>query len=454
MLLEKQTRERNNEMLLKAVFDSEAKIEGLIKTKNVITEFVEKNEAYVFLGKKEDFSREVWNSFLDSFIPSMKRSYQLDILSFETPSYKLEDIIYDLYIKYDYIKADLFSHRKKESDENKVSLTIWNNANRCFAEVYEKAKLISSLVNFARDLQTTPPNICNSEWMAKKVEEKAKSFENVEVKVLDKKAIEKHGMNLLLSVNKGSMFEPRVVVLSYNGDSSSKERTSLIGKGITFDSGGYSLKPAKSMVGMKYDMSGAAIVSAVVFALSALGVKRNVSAVLAITDNRVNGDANLPDSVWKSMNGKSVEINNTDAEGRLVMVDAMTYAIRELKSTDLIDVATLTGAIVVALGNTYTGVWSTNDSKWEKLEKASKVVGEKIWRMPIDAEFAKGIKKSSVADLRNVDYSGLGGSNSAMMFLNEFNEGVDHIHIDIAGTANVGDSCTGVMVKTLVEYLK
>ncbi len=206
-----------------------------------------------------------------------------------------------------------------------------------------------------------PPNICNSEFLAQKVAEDLEQYKNLKVTVLKKKEIEELKMGLLLSVNKGSVYEPRVVVIEYNGDKDSSEKTVMIGKGITFDSGGYSLKPSRSMVSMKFDMSGSAIVAATMKAIAQLKPKKNVSAIMCITDNRVNGDASLPDSVWVAMNGKSVEINNTDAEGRLVMADGLVYGAKVLNATRLIDVATLTGAMVVALGQTYTGTWAT---KW------------------------------------------------------------------------------------------
>jgi len=205
-------------------------------------------------------------------------------------------------------------------------------------------------------LGITPPNELNSEQLAKIVVEDFKEYKNLSVKVLEKKEIEKLGMGLLLSVNRGSVYEPRVVIIEYKGNPDSNKKTVLIGKGITFDSGGYNIKTGRNMLGMKYDMSGSAIVASVLKSVAQLKPKTNVSAIMCITDNRVNGDASLPDSVWTSMSGKTVEINNTDAEGRLVMADGLYYGADVLKATRLIDVATLTGAMVAALGDTYTGI--------------------------------------------------------------------------------------------------
>ncbi|SFW07375.1 leucyl aminopeptidase [Chlamydia abortus] len=163
-------------------------------------------------------------------------------------------------------------------------------------------------------------------------------------------------MDLLLSVNKGSMYEARVVIIEYNGNPESKEKTVYVGKGITFDAGGYSLKSPKFMLGMKYDMSGSAIVAATMKAIAQLKPKVNAAAIMCITDNRINGDASLPDSVYTSMSGKTVEVNNTDAEGRLVLADGLFYGATKLNATHLIDIATLTGAIVRTLGESHTGI--------------------------------------------------------------------------------------------------
>lgn len=205
-------------------------------------------------------------------------------------------------------------------------------------------------------------------------------------------------MDLLLSVNKGSMYEARVVIIEYNGNPESKEKTVYVGKGITFDAGGYSLKSPKFMLGMKYDMSGSAIVAATMKAIAQLKPKVNAAAIMCITDNRINGDASLPDSVYTSMSGKTVEVNNTDAEGRLVLADGLFYGATKLNATHLIDIATLTGAIVRTLGESHTGIWATSEQAWEDIKKASKIQHELIWRMPFDDDYEAFMKGSVVAD--------------------------------------------------------
>lgn len=450
-LFESISSKRDNNMLLKATFADETKCNFLIKKDNSITEYHEKNEALVYFSKKESLSFSDLEGFFKGLAVNANRNYQVDLASFATEKVEIVKVI-DAFVREVYFaKGEIFSARKKDEKEE-IELvpfieTISEQANAQF----NKSLILAKATNFARDLQIMPPNICNSEFLAQKVAEDLEQYKNLKVTVLKKKEIEELKMGLLLSVNKGSVYEPRVVVIEYNGDKDSSEKTVMIGKGITFDSGGYSLKPSRSMVSMKFDMSGSAIVAATMKAIAQLKPKKNVSAIMCITDNRVNGDASLPDSVWVAMNGKSVEINNTDAEGRLVMADGLVYGAKVLNATRLIDVATLTGAMVVALGQTYTGTWATSDKAWEDIKKAAENANELVWRMPLDKAFAKNIKSSKVADLKNTDFSGNAGSCSAAMFLEEFTEGVEHIHLDVAGTAEISEVPQGIMVKTLTE---
>ncbi|RIV16217.1 M17 family metallopeptidase [Mycoplasmopsis gallopavonis] len=445
--------QKNGSILLKAVFKGDEYPSTLIAKNNVVTEYFDKNEALVYLGDLEKYDAKALASFAKGFFSSLSRNVQVDLDSFvKEGKICIRDVIKTFVSAINYVKADIYSAKTSKKDEEfTVSLFTTVPASEYEAALNE-AIVLSDAVNFARNLQVTPPNICNSEWLAEHVVNDLKQYDNLKVTVLDKKAIEELGMGLLLSVNRGSMYEPRVVVIEYNGNPESNEKIVYVGKGITFDSGGYSLKPSRSMLGMKFDMSGSAFVASALKAIAQLKPKTNVAAVMCITDNRVNGDASLPDSVWTSMNGKTVEINNTDAEGRLVMADGLTYAVRNLKATRLVDVATLTGAILVALGSTYTGVWATSEQAWEDLSSAANKQKELVWRMPLDEAFAKEIRNSVVADLKNTDLSGAGGgSSSAAMFLKEFTEDVEYIHLDVAGTADLGGRPTGVMVRTLVQ---
>ncbi|QZE12467.1 M17 family metallopeptidase [Mycoplasma sp. Ms02] len=452
-MLKQLSRELNKDyMLVKAVFKGDEYSSHVIEKQGVLTEFFDKNEALVYMGERSKLDYEAVVSFAKSIAQRQTRNYQIDVDSFDVDGVCLCQTVKAFVIGINYVSAKLWSAKTKEKEaEYQVSLYTKHDSEK-INNGFNEALVLSEAVNFARKYQITPPNVCNSEYLAAEVAQDLAQYSNLKVTVLNKAQIEELKMGLLLSVNRGSMYEPRVVVIEYNGDADSNDKTVYVGKGITFDSGGYSLKPSRSMLGMKFDMSGSIIVASAMKAIAQLKPKANVAAVMCITDNRVNGDASLPDSVWTSMNGKTVEINNTDAEGRLVMADGITYAVRNLNATRIVDVATLTGAILVALGSTYTGTWATTEKAWEELKKAADEQHELVWRMPLDEAFAKEIRRSEVADLKNTDLSGAGGgSSSAAMFLKEFTEGVEYIHLDVAGTAEQGAKPTGVMVKTLTQ---
>ncbi|WP_322958432.1 leucyl aminopeptidase family protein [Mycoplasmopsis felis] len=444
--------QKNNMMLLRAVFKGDELPQNLVEKANKVTEYFDKNEAVVFLGEEKNYNYDTVFNFAKTLFTNQVRDLQIDLDSFVKGQVCIPCVTKAFTHAYNYVNADIYSAKTSPKPERYQISLLSKEPTQRYEGAWKEANVLSDAVNYARNLQILPPNICNSEYLAETVLKDLSEYKNLKISVLTKKEIQELGMGLLLSVNRGSMYEPRVVVIEYNGNPESSEKTVYVGKGITFDSGGYSLKPSRSLIGMKFDMSGSVFVASAMKAIAQLQPKTNVSAIMCITDNRVNGDSSLPDSVWKSMNGKTVEINNTDAEGRLVMADGITYAVRNLKATRIVDVATLTGAILVALGSTYTGVWSTTEKGWEELSKAANEQHELVWRMPLDDAFGKEIKNSVIADLKNTDLSGAGGgSSSAAMFLKEFTEGVEYIHLDVAGTAEQGGRPTGVMVKTLVQ---
>ena len=321
-------------------------------------------------------------------------------------------------------------------------------------EILDKSQIKLEVVNFARDLQDMPPNKLHAQEFAKQVKNKLSKSKNIEVEILDKKVIEKNKMGLLLAVNAGSHHEPRVVVLNYKGNSKSKETLGLIGKGITFDSGGYNLKSSANLSDMKFDMSGAAVVCSAFLTLAKLKPKINAVAVVCLTDNTIGGHATLPESIITSMNGKSVEINNTDAEGRLVLADGITYAIQKKKATKIITIATLTGAVVAALGENLTGILTNNRVFYRQFRQALAKSQERYWELPIIIENTRLLKKNTVlADISNISNTRYMGTSSGAAFLKEFVENLPFIHCDIAGTAwnSKAKRGTGVMVKTLIE---
>ena len=444
-----------DKITLKGFFsdDERAEIKTLLRTKNQVTEYLDQNLAFVCLGKKNEFDLEGLKCTVNAVLKLNTRNFQIDSTTFINDQVNLQTVINKFIDQDEYLNgSDLYSAKTAKKDKTTELVILVPADNEAEAK---KTLAVAKLVNQARYFQATPPNICNSEWLADQFVQMFKDVKgsNVKVTVLNKKEIEQQKMGLFLSVNMGSGYEPRLVVIEYNGDPKSKDKIALVGKGITFDSGGYNLKGSQHILGMKFDMSGAAISAAVLKGVIQQKPKVNVVAVLPLTDNKISSFGQTPDSIWTSMSGKTVEVNNTDAEGRLILADAITYAIKKANATEIIDIATLTGAIVVALGETYTGVWSTCCKRWEQFQTAAQQQDELVWRMPFHKDFIKNIKDSKFADYKNTDLSGKGGSNSAAMFLKEFTEDKPYLHLDIAGTGGTGDMPRGIMVKTLIQYL-
>jgi len=281
----------------------------------------------------------------------------------------------------------------------------------------------------ARGIQVLPGNVCTPSFVARSAEEIAHRH-GFAVTVLDKAAIVREGMGALMAVAQGSAEEPRFIALEYKGSESAP--VVLVGKGVTFDTGGISIKPAQNMEDMKYDMSGAAAVLGTFEMLGRLKPPVHVVGLIPTTENMPSGTAVKPGDVVTSLSGKTIEVINTDAEGRLILCDALVYA-RRYKPAAVLDIATLTGAIVVALGHTASGVMGTDDALVEEVRRAGDRAGERVWPLPLWDEY-RDLMKSDIADVKN---SGgrPAGSISAGWFLREFVDGFPWVHLDIAGTA-------------------
>jgi len=319
--------------------------------------------------------------------------------------------------------------------------------------------LVAAAVNFARDLVNCPTNDLSATQLADHAAERARAV-GIECKVWDKKGIAKLNMPLLLAVNRGSYEEPRFIHLTYKPKNADPNlpRVVFVGKGLTFDSGGLCLKPSASMVDMKSDMAGAAMTIATVTAAAELGLAVEVHGVVASTDNMTGGNAYRPGDVFPSRDGKTVEIINTDAEGRLVLADALAYA-RELNPTYLIDHATLTGACMVALGSYRAGMFSNDDQLLELYKQAAETSGEQFWPMPLDEDLRDELK-SSIADLKHTG-SRMGGAITAGLFLREFVGEARWAHLDIAGPSflekaqgTLPKGGTGFGVLTALQFLR
>lgn len=315
---------------------------------------------------------------------------------------------------------------------------------------------IASATNLARGLIAEPASYMTPSRLADEAKRIAKEYD-LSCKVMDTAQVEKLGMGAFLGVAKGADEPAKFIVLKYDADKS-KKTVAIIGKGITFDSGGLSLKPAAGMEHMKYDMSGAA---AVLGAMQVIGdLKPNVSVLglIAATENMPGSNALHPGDVLVSMNGKTIEVNNTDAEGRLILADALTYASRQ-NVDEMIDLATLTGAVVTALGRVAAGIMGTNQELVDKLIAAGKDAGENLWQLPLYDEYKDSLK-SDIADLKNAGSRGEAATSSAAMFLKEFADGKPWAHLDIAGPGWLDkdrDECnkggTAFGVRTICQYI-
>ena len=346
-------------------------------------------------------------------------------------------------------------------DDKKVLKEIeFLNLNKFKNINFNETEYICEGVELARRLVAAPPNSLTPLEMSIQASKIAKDH-GLEIKILEKNECEDLGMGAYLAVAKGSDLEPKFIHLTLKSKSPVKEKIALVGKGLTFDSGGYNLKVGASQIEMmKYDMGGSA---AVLGAAKALGAIKpdglEIHFIVAACENMINGSAVHPGDVIKASNGKTIEINNTDAEGRLTLADALTYA-SNLKPDSIIDLATLTGAIVVALGNDVAGFWTNNNMMASDLKTASSQAGEELWQMPLQKSYKDGLK-SHIADMKNTGPRA-GGSITAALFLEEFfDKNIKWAHIDIAGTCwtdkNKGvhpSGATGYGVRTLVQWIK
>ena len=321
---------------------------------------------------------------------------------------------------------------------------------------FERGRILADAQNFTRDMANEPANRLTPTVMADRAREMAAEY-GLACEVLDQDRMKQLGMGALLGVAMGSAEPPAFIIVRYTPASASKsaDHLALIGKGVTFDSGGISIKPAEGMEKMKYDMCGGAAVLGAMRAIAQLKPSISVTAIVPAVENMINGRAQRPGDIVKSLDGKTVEVLNTDAEGRLILIDAITYA-KRLGCTHLVDAATLTGAIVVALGYVNIGAFANDDGLMARVMAASVDEGEKMWRMPLDEDY-KDLLKSPFADLANIG-GRWGGAISAAWFLKEFADPAPWVHLDIAGTAwleepkpYLAKGPTGICVRTFVK---
>ena len=399
----------------------------------------------VGFGKREEFDQ---NKMREAVSKALKKLVQI----------KAKKAIFDFDVNFDFGKSAVigamiadyaYDKYKKEKKHHLDEISFKGVSESSINE----GIVFGEAMKFTRDLANTPAQIATPEKLA----ELAQNFEGIETKVYDKPEIEKMGMGAYLAVGQGSVNPPKFIHMKYSVPNP-KKRIAIIGKGICFDSGGLDLKPASSMLTMKDDMSGAACVLGVMQALAKLKTDVEVHGIIAACENMPSGSSYKPGDILTAKNGKTIEVDNTDAEGRLTLADALCYAC-ELNVDEVIDIATLTGACMVALGTVASGIMGNDEGLIKDLIDTAKASGEKYWQMPMFKEYFDSLK-SDIADMKNTG-SRYGGASAAGLFLKEFvSDSVKWAHIDIAGTAFLEkpqkefiSGATGAGVRTLLNYI-
>ncbi len=417
------------------------------------------------MGMGENPTIENLRNQVASFYKGVKDKFE--DMSIDLDSFKIKSIEDTMAVVSEALYLSAYSFDKYLSKKNEpllknIHLETSSKKSSKAQEFFNKSEVTSSCMNFVRDLVNEPPNVLNSESYAKIIEKDAQSLKRVKCNILGRVDLKKENMGMFLAVNAGSAHEPRLVHLTYTPQktNSKTKHIVLVGKGLTFDTGGYSLKPGDSMKGMKYDMAGSATVYGAFRAAAMLGADIKITCLMGLTDNAVNEHATMPDSIVTARNGKTVEILNTDAEGRLVLGDVLSYAC-DLKPDAILDAATLTGAVLVALGSEIAGLMGNDQKLMDSLLKHAKSADEYLWQLPVIEPFKKEMK-SRTADLKNIAESRFAGSAKAAAFLENFvKEGIPWAHFDIAGVAEgqkhlsycPDKGGSGLMVRTILSYL-
>ena len=385
---------------------------------------------------------------------SIENSY-IDTNSNSLTNIQIEKVLHGLKLK----SYNFNLYKSDKSKNSNISLRIVGNKFKKTNLLRNKLNALIEGVYLTRDLVSEPGNILHPDEYAKRISQLRKF--GLKVTVYDKKKLKKLGMNALLGVGQGSIRGSYLVTVEWRGAKNNSKPLAFVGKGVCFDTGGYSLKPAKFMEDMTYYMAGSATVIGLMKTLALRKSKINAVGVVGLVENMVSGNAQRPGDIVKSYSGKTIEVLNTDAEGRLVLADALTFTEKKFKPQFIIDLATLTGAIIVSLGSEYAGLFSNNDKLSKQLIDAGESVEEKLWRMPLNENFDKLINSKN-ADMQNINYVGGAGSTTAAQFLQRFiiNK-TPWAHLDIAGMAfskyggalNSGGA-TGYGVRLLNKFLE
>lgn len=423
----------------------------------------EKRIALLGLGDKDKITTEQLRRAYGALVKAcqVKKLKTLNILVPHIPGIGNSDCVRGvveglLIANYAFVKHK--GETQKENPPTLIQKVALVGGDKAALDLAHQLAIICQGVNFARDLVNSNADEVTPIHLAHVAQQIAKGHSHVKATVFDKKRIEKEKMGLLLAVNRGSLVEPRFIILEYKGNPKSKDHTVLIGKGITYDTGGLNLK-GSGMETMRCDMGGAAVALATLKVAAELKLPVNLTAVVPTTDNCISPTSYKPGDVYTAYSGKTVEVGNTDAEGRLVLADALAYAEKHLKPTRMIDFATLTGGVDIALGNEVTGLMTTSDVLADLLSNAGSATYERVWRLPLFDEY-KEMLRSEVADMKNVSGSRSASPIIGGTFLRSFVKETPWAHLDIASTAFIPEGkryhpklATGVGVRLMIEFL-
>ena len=402
------------------------------KKKILIFEISSKKRIILVSIKKDikNYDAENLGAQLFGFLDQKKKNEYL--INADTVNCKIENFI-GHFVHGLKLKSYQFNKYKSKKNVNLISINVFANKNKLSLKEQLRFKALEEGSFFARDLVSEPGNVLHPDEYAKRINS-LKKF-GLKINIYDEKKLKKLGMNALLGVGQGSIRGSYLVTMEWNGLKNNSNPLAFVGKGVCFDTGGYSLKPAKFMEDMTYDMAGSATVVGLMKNLAIRKAKINAVGVVGLVENMVSGNAQRPGDIVKSYSGKTIEILNTDAEGRLVLADALTFTEKKFKPKFIVDLATLTGAIIVSLGSEYAGLFSNDDKLAKQLLEAGNKVEEKLWRMPLHKNFDKLINSKN-ADMQNINYVGGAGSTTAAQFLQRFilNK-TPWAHLDIAGMA-------------------
>lgn len=409
--------------------------------------FQTKQFTLVGLGDKENYSLKEMRTLFTTIAKTIDTDVVIDLDSFKSLDSDLHTICEILTETILLSQYEFKGYKTTKKEKAPYEISIYSKEN--VLDEITKGVINAEGTNHAKDLVNEPRNKMTPSILAQYAVNLAQRL-NLEYKIYNKEEIEGLGMGAFLAVNQGSKEEAKLIHLKYRNSDDDKI-TALIGKGLTYDSGGYSIKPKTGMAGMKTDMGGAATVLGAIEVIARKKLKVNVDIIIAATENLINEEAVVPDDVVVTMSGKTVEILNTDAEGRLTLIDAVTFA-KKNDANEIIDVATLTGGVLTALGKEITGAFTNNQELLTRIKQASETTNEMMWELPVD-QFREQCRKSDVADYNNSP-GRLGHASFGAAIIAEFAEDTPWVHLDIAGTCTSDKGPTGVMVRTLSKIFE